>query len=377
MKRLRVAHLTPTYFDDTSYIGGGERYVSNLVQSLHLYCADMVDAQIISFSTQSEPDSGADTLIRDGIKTTLLPNLYRRGNPMEAGSPLLWQMLSEFEIVHIHQPFSTFGAIATTVAKHMGLPIVASDLGGGGSPVILQRNTINLADALVCISEYSASLLRPTVKAPIYVLIGPVDTRIFRPCDKPPSRLRQVSCVGRILPHKGIDRVIRALPCDLPLVVCGRVYHERYYELLKELSVGKTVRFLTDANDTDIIHLYRTSAVNVLASTYQDIFGQVYPNPELMGLTVIEAMACGTPTFVSNVASLPELIIPEETGRVFNDETQLATFFTDVRDGIYPVENSDNRCVTHVENSFSMSAVANGLLQVYQAVLAAKRKIAA
>ncbi|GAB4139089.1 MAG: glycosyltransferase [Cyanobacteria bacterium J069] len=377
MKRLRVAHLTPTYFDDSSYIGGGERYVSNLVQSLQLHCADTVDARIISFSVQSAPDRGAETLIRDGIETTLLPNLYRRGNPMEAGNPLLWQMLSEFDVVHIHQPFSTFGSIATTIAKHLGLPVVASDLGGGGSPVILQRNTINLADALVCISEYSASLLRPTVKAPIYVLIGPVDTRVFRPSDEPLARLPQVSCVGRILPHKGIDRVIRALPYDLPLVVCGRVYHERYYELLKELSVGKTVRFLTDASDTDIIDLYRTSAVNVLASTYQDVFGQVYPNPELMGLTVIEAMACGTPTFVSRVASLPELVIPEETGRIFNDETQLATFFADVRDGIYPLKGSDNRCTAHVENSFSMGAVANGLLQVYQAVLAAKSQVVA
>jgi glycosyltransferase involved in cell wall biosynthesis len=375
MKRIRVAQLTPTYFDDDCYIGGGERYVSNVVQSLQNHFSDKIETEIISFTKKVAFDAEVVTLQRDKVSIKLLPNLLQSENLMEATSRFLWRELPAFDIIHVHQPFSLFGVIATTIARHLGIPIVASDLGGGGSPELLRRNSIKLADAIVCISEFSAQLIRPITTTPIHVVIGPIDTNVFSPQETSRTPKLQVSCVGRILPHKGIDRVVRALPSGLPLVICGRVYDSRYYELLQNLAEGKNVRFMTEASDSDIIHLYRTSTVNVLASTYQDCFGNVHIYPELMGLTVIEAMACGTPVFVSRVASLPELVIPNETGRIFEDEDQLATFLEDVRIGNWPPKNITANCVAHVERSFSTQAVSRAILNVYHAALTTRRQI--
>ena len=58
---------------------------------------------------------------------------------------------------------------------------------------------------------------------------------------------------------------------------------------------------------------------NVLPSVYVDCYGVAHEAPELMGLTLLEALACGTPGVCSRVAAMPEFIRDGETGFVFDD----------------------------------------------------------
>lgn len=374
MALIRVAQLSPTYFDESSYIGGGERYVFNIVRSLQQHCSEEIETQVISFTKNIPFDAEVVTISKGGISTKLLPNLLQSENLMEAASNALWKELPAFDVVHIHQLFSVFGVVAISIARQLGLPIVATDLGGGGSPAAIQKHICNLVDAITCISEFSAKMICPMTTTPIHVISGPVDTDVFCPPMRSIPREKQISCVGRILPHKGIDRVIRALPSGLPLIVCGRVYDSRYYDVLQNLAKGKDVRFVTNANDSDIIHLYQTSVANVLASTYQDCFGIIHMYPELMGLTVIESMACGAAAIVSRVASLPELVIPDETGRIFDDEDQLAAFFGEIKSGDWLPSQSSERCVAHVDRSYSTHAVADAMLTVYHTAMNARSR---
>jgi glycosyltransferase involved in cell wall biosynthesis len=46
--------------------------------------------------------------------------------------------------------------------------------------------------------------------------------------------------------------------------------------------------------------------------------------PELLGQTLLEAMACGRPTICTEVASLPELVVHRETGYVVPPGTPAA-----------------------------------------------------
>ena len=57
---------------------------------------------------------------------------------------------------------------------------------------------------------------------------GGVDTDRFRP-GEPQCRLEQALFVGRLLPHKGVDLLIDALPASVKLVVMGRVYDDSYF----------------------------------------------------------------------------------------------------------------------------------------------------
>ena len=132
--------------------------------------------------------------------------------------------------------------------------------------------------------------------APIVVIKGGVDGALFtpprrvRPRPRPRPLRRPAAARTR-----GSTRLIAALPAELPLTVCGRPYHADYFDRLQALAAGKTVEFVTDADDATIRDLYRRAWANVLPSVYRDCYGSTYAAPELMGFTLLEAMACGTP----------------------------------------------------------------------------------
>ena len=57
--------------------------------------------------------------------------------------------------------------------------------------------------------------------------MGGVDSARFAPRDPAgDSTDGVVRFVGRIMPHKGVDDLVRALPSDMPLEIIGRPYDE-------------------------------------------------------------------------------------------------------------------------------------------------------
>lgn len=84
--------------------------------------------------------------------------------------------------------------------------------------------------------------------------------------------------------------------------------------------------FFTDASDEDIARAYQTSAVAVLPSVYEDVHGRRGAAPQLLGLTLLEAMASATPMVCTNVGGLPEIVEDGVTGFVVppNDSAALA-----------------------------------------------------
>ncbi len=179
------------------------------------------------------------------------------------------------------------------------------------------------------------------------------------------------------MPHKGIDRVVAALPDGLSLTIVGRVYHEPYYALLVEMADGKDVRFMLDADDATLLDLYRTSGVFVQASTSRDIYGNVVGKSELMGLTTLEAMSCGLPALVSDTASLPELVPDARFGRVFSDDAELSVILRSVLRGEWPRPGAGSLARAHVAAVHGMEPIARRLGAFYRTLLAARQERAA
>jgi glycosyltransferase involved in cell wall biosynthesis len=113
--------------------------------------------------------------------------------------------------------------------------------------------------------------------------------------------------VGTIEPRKNVDGLIRAFHHlrskygvrDTALVIAGGsgwLYNETL-ELIRQLQLEQSVYLVGRVPDEELHKLYVAARCHVHAAHYEGF-----------GLPPLEAMACGTPTIVSNVSSLPEVV---------------------------------------------------------------------
>jgi glycosyltransferase involved in cell wall biosynthesis len=116
---------------------------------------------------------------------------------------------------------------------------------------------------------------------------------------------RFILFAGTLEPRKNVAGLLRAyrLLCDRDshspdLVLAGSRgwLFDETRALIDELRLTDRVRWIDSPVDADLAALYNAAAVFVLPSHYEGF-----------GLTVLEAMACGTPCLISDRGSLPEI----------------------------------------------------------------------
>jgi glycosyltransferase involved in cell wall biosynthesis len=361
--RIRVAHLSPTHYSPNSVVGGGERYVFNLASALSGADTEERFDQAIFALGDTEALS-----VHDGIPVRLLRNENPSANAMDGISSRLWRELGSFDILHVHQCLTVFGAHACVLARSLEKTLVVTDLGGGDNRVMTAGKGLELADGLVSISRYAHSLIAADFRGASTILLGPVDAAAFVPPGAPYAGPPRALCVSRILPHKGIHRVIRALPPGLPLTVAGRVYDADYYGRLRDLAQNKDVTFIHDADDERLRALYHDATVFIQASTMMDDDGRMFGKPELLGLTTLEALASGLPAVISDVASFPELAVDPAFCRSFANDAALAAILVQVAGGAWPSPKAGALGRRHVVKHHSYAAIGSRLAQFYERV---------
>ena len=365
----KIACLTPLYFSDESYIGGGERYPLNLSRGIVASSGGAYSVDLISFGPKARTYP-----IGPGLTVKVLEAARPPLNSLDVVSWDLPAALADVDLVHIHQAYTRCTEVALLVAKQQGKPIVVTDHGGTTSSLGTSVGALELADAIVSNSAFGASLYRTST--PITVIKGGVDGAHFCPSPTPVERDR-ILFVGRLLPHKGIDQLIVATPKDLPLTICGRPYSPEYFEVLKTLSAGRNVHFITDASDEDTLSLYRRAWVNVLPSVYRDYYGHTHLCPELMGFTLLEAMACGTPAICSNVAGMPEYVIDGVTGFVFDDVPMLTDRLQRLAHNPGLVERLGQQARRQVDIEYDFRIAGARMIEVYEPLIARSWEVAA
>jgi glycosyltransferase involved in cell wall biosynthesis len=369
MAAKRIAYLMPLYFDERSYLGGGERYPLNVARGVIAAGNGEYHVELISYG----PSARRETL-QPGLTLRVLPASNRPADKLDVVSWELPAALAEADLVHIHQAFTRSSEAGLLAAKQQGKPVCVTDHGGNSSTLGMYLDTLSLVDLVVCYSRFGASLLQTTT--PLVVIPGGVDAARFAPPAERPPRDR-ILFVGRLLPHKGVDVLITALPPDLPLTVCGRAYDDRYFRHLKDLARGKHIEFVTDADDDMIRGLYARARVNVLPSVYRDCYGNTHRAPELMGLTLLEAMACGTPVVCSRVGAMPEFVRDGETGFVFDTPDQLTRHLRHLASHPEVVERMGRQCRDAVLRDYDLKVVGEKLVPVYERLLRRRQGVAA
>ena len=295
--------MLPAYFeDDLAFVGGGDRYAYNVARALRGSC----DVTFVTFGPRRRERDD------DGMRHLILPaadkDVY---NPRPRLGPLLRE---RFDVIHVFQLRTLVTSMLAPICRVRGIPLVVTDTGGGGRSLMYRLRLYSLIPSFVLISDFSKGLLPRSIQKKARVVKGGIDLDSFNFSEAP--RQRQVLQVGRILPHKGINYLLEATGDDIPVVVAGKVLDQNYYQYLRRQSEGRPVTFFIDAPDRAVKEMYARSAVTVAASVYRDVFGGHWPNSELLGLTLLESMAVGTPVVCTTVGGMPEYVDDEHNGYV-------------------------------------------------------------
>ncbi len=356
---MRVLHIAPAVFGEDGVVGGAERYALELAK----YMAAEVPTLFAAFGDRARTEQVGDLAVH-----VLGPASYVRG---QRANPIARSLLAEIrsaDIIHCHQQHILASSVASLACRLTGRKVFVSDLGGGGWDVSAYISTDRWYHGHLHISEYSRSVFGHSGKPWAHVIYGGVDTVKFSPSDSV-QKDGSVLFVGRLLPHKGIDDLIKAVPAGMPLEIIGRPTDARYFDDLRALAEGKQVAFRTGCSDDEMIEAYRRAKCVVLPSVYQTMYGYKTSVPELLGQTLLEGMACGTPAICTDVASMPEVVTDQVTGFVVppNRPDLLREKLLWMRD--HPAETCamGEAARRHVLEKFTWPAVVRRCLDIYNA----------
>jgi glycosyltransferase involved in cell wall biosynthesis len=330
---LSFLHISPTYYSETSVVGGGEKYIlymSSAIRTAAALQGIQIHDSILAFG----PQPGVYEL-KPGVRCEVMPG--RPWEPLSVNLGDLKARIACAEIIVVHQCLSTFGLFVASHCRLAGRVVIGVDEGGGEHALAHHTPEIGwIFDWFHAYSRFCANSFRD-IDGRVAIIPGPVDTSYYRPDPAVRRDPSLVLAVGRLLPHKGFERIIGALPANLRLIIAGSKYDREYCNYLSKLPGFSRVKIEEHLTDEELLLLMRTSGIFVHASTHFDYRETYYAKPELLGLAPLEALSAGTPALVSSAGSLPELTCVAGC-RMFRDDADLAELLAEHCSGsvLYP-----------------------------------------
>ena len=284
----------------------------------------------------------------------------------------------------------TFHALGLVRREHQG-----ADDGFPRERTEIERTLVRQADRLIAeCPQDESDLIRLYGARPETITVVPcgVDMSQFRPMGRTAARRRlglagddfTVLQLGRLVPRKGIDTVVRAMACLDPavrarlLIVGGNTPTPdpqatpeiaRLRALARQLGVDQRVSFLGQRARRDLRCCYAAADVFVTTPWY-----------EPFGITPLEAMACGVPVVGSEVGGIRYSVLHGVTGLLVppRDPRSLARCLGELHSHPEVAQAMGRAGRARVASLFTWERVAHALDEVYRDVLDARAtKVAA
>lgn len=141
----------------------------------------------------------------------------------------------------------------------------------------------------------------------------------FHPGSEALSPVPLIVCVGRLMPPKRVDEMIRIANevrqrhPELQLVIVGHGYERpKLEQVISELDAQDWVRLAGFVSDEDLVSLYRRAWVVSSASM-----------AEGWGMSLTEAAACGTPAVATNITGHRDSVVDNETGLLASSSREM------------------------------------------------------
>ena len=306
----------------------------------------------------------------------------------------------------VHANFFMSGLVAAELKAALGIPFVVTFHALGrvrrqfhgaadGFPderFVIEDRIVAEADRVVAeCPQDEEDLIRLYNADPARISIVPCgfDPTEFAPMSRPLARLelgldpaeRIMLQLGRMVPRKGIDTVIRAVGLlqrdhglAVRLLVVGGPDREpdpertpelrRLMDIAEEAGVAERVTFVGRRDRHELARYY--NAADIFAST---------PWYEPFGITPLEAMACGTPVLGSNVGGIKFSVRDGETGYLVppNDPAALAERAAHLYQHPKLLSVFGRQAIRRVNDLFTWERVAGGIAAVYEEVVMSGR----
>jgi len=284
---MKVAVLSPVAWrTPPRHYGPWEQMASNLTEGLVA-----AGLEVTLFATG------------DSITTAVLNSVVEKGYEEDRSQDAkvleclhisnLMERAGEFDLIHNHfdfLPLSYSGLVKT--------PVITTIHGFSSERIIPVYQKYNEHGHYVSISDAN--------RHPLLNYLGTVynglnsDEFEFRP-----QGGNYLLFFGRIHPDKGTAEAIEiALQSKRKLIIAGIIQDENYFREKVEPFLGDQVEFIGSAGPEKRNEL--------LGGAYALLHPINFAEP--FGLSVAEAMLCGTPVIAFNKGSMPELINDQKTG---------------------------------------------------------------
>jgi len=204
------------------------------------------------------------------------------------------------------------------------------NLEDGGSINVHDRNRLfldylNRLDLLIAPTKYlaqkfcNAGVLEDKVKLIRYG----IDTSRFSNIEKKRSKKIRFAYIGSMYAHKGLGLLLKGLSLlssdekekiSLSIIGSGEASYIDYCKaLIRQMGINRYIRFCGKTPNGKIQHAYRDIDVLIIPSVW----------PENSPVTILEALAAGTPVLASNVGGIPELVEDGVTGYLYRHDEPL------------------------------------------------------
>jgi phosphatidyl-myo-inositol dimannoside synthase len=184
-------------------------------------------------------------------------------------------------------------------------------------------------DALSTISDFTAAqiapALSPAARTKLFRLSPPVDLGMFRPAEtrRDPPGTRRCIAVGRFVPRKGFDTLLRSWRLVLDTWTPGSPWPElvlvgdgplraQLERMAVRLGIDDAVRFTGALPPAGVAAALQQADVFALPVRTR----RLGLEPEGLGLAALEAAACRLPVVIGNSGGAPETVVDGRTGFV-------------------------------------------------------------